>query len=69
LGKLPPAQHGSSAAATTLLKVMLDPSAPASTRLRAAESILTHAAKAIEIEDIEARVSVLEQAANQSKNK
>jgi hypothetical protein len=56
-------QHGSSAAATTLLKVMLDPSRPASTKVRAAECVLTHAAKAIEIEDVEARVEALEQAA------
>jgi len=40
---------------TTLLKVMVDAETPASTRVRAQESILTHAAKAIEIEDIEAR--------------
>jgi hypothetical protein len=56
-------QQGSTAAATTLLKVMLDAATPASTRVRAAESILTHSAKAIEIEDIEARVEALEQAA------
>jgi hypothetical protein len=56
-------QQGSAAAATTLLKVMLDAATPHSTRVRAAESVLTHAAKAIEIEDIEARVTALEQAA------
>ena len=55
-------QQGTSAAATTLLKVMIDPSAPASVRVRAADSVLNHAAKAIEIEDIEARVAALEQA-------
>jgi hypothetical protein len=55
-------QQGSSAAATTLLKVMLDPNSPASTRVRAAESVLNHAAKAIELEDIEARVAALEEA-------
>jgi hypothetical protein len=43
-------QQGTSAAATTLLKVMIDPSAPASVRLRAADSVLNHASKAIEIE-------------------
>jgi hypothetical protein len=48
-------QQGSSAAAATLLKIMLDKDAPTSSRLRAAESVLAHAAKAIEIEDIEAR--------------
>jgi hypothetical protein len=56
-------QHGSSAAATTLLKVMLDPNTSASRRVRAAECVLAHAAKAIEIEDVEARVEALEQAA------
>ena len=55
-------QQGTSAAATTLLKIMIDPSAPASVRVRAADSIFNHAAKAIEIEEIEARVAALEQA-------
>ena len=55
-------QPGSAAAATTLLKVMLDAAAPHSTRVRAADGVLNHAAKAIEIEDIEARVTALEQA-------
>jgi hypothetical protein len=57
-------QQGTSAAATNLLKVMIDPSAPASVRVRAADSVLNHAAKAIEIEEIEARVAALEAAAN-----
>jgi hypothetical protein len=61
-------QQGSTAAATTLLKVMLDPGTPPSTRVRAAESILTHSAKAIEIEDIEARVAALELAAASGKS-
>jgi hypothetical protein len=56
-------QQGTSAAATTLLKTMIDPSIPASVKVRAAEAIFNHAAKAIEIEEIEARVSQLEQAA------
>jgi hypothetical protein len=53
-------QQGTAAAATTLLKTMIDPATPASVRVRAAEAIFNHAAKAIEIEDIEARVSELE---------
>ena len=53
-------QQGTSAAATTLLKTMIDPATPASVRVRAAEAIFNHAAKAIEIEDIEARVAELE---------
>jgi hypothetical protein len=56
-------QQGTSAAATTLLKMMIDPGTPASVRVRAAEAIFNHAAKAIEIEDIEARVTALEAAA------
>ena len=56
-------QQGTSAAATTLLKTMIDPATPASVKVRAAEAIFNHAAKAIEIEDIEARVSALESAA------
>lgn len=56
-------QHASGAAVTTLLKVMIDPDTPASTRVRAADSVLDHAAKAIEIDDIEARVTDLERAA------
>jgi hypothetical protein len=46
---------------------MLDPSMPASTRVRAAECVLAHAAKAIEIEDVEARVSELERAADEKR--
>jgi hypothetical protein len=62
-------QQGSAAAATTLLKVMLDQSTPPSTRVRAADSVLGHAAKAIELEDIEARLSELERAADATKSR
>ena len=61
-------QHMCSAAVSTLGKLMVDPSTPASTRVRAAESILSHSAKAIEIEDIEARVAELERAAETAKS-
>ena len=61
-------QQGTSAAATTLLKTMIDPNTPASVKVRAADSVLNHSAKAIEIEDIEARVSELERAAEASKS-
>jgi hypothetical protein len=57
----------SSAAVSTLGKVMLDSAAPPATRVRAADSILNHTSKAIEIEDIERRVSELERAAEESK--
>jgi hypothetical protein len=60
-------QQATSAAATTLLKTMIDASTPASVKIRAAEAILNHAAKAIEIEEIEARVANLERAAEESK--
>ena len=60
-------QQGASAAATTLLKTMIDPNTPASVRVRAADCVLGHAAKAIEIEDLEVRVTQLEQAAEASK--
>lgn len=56
-------QQGTSAAATTLLKTMIDGTTPASVKVRAAEAIFNHASKAIEIEDIEARVAALEAAA------
>jgi hypothetical protein len=60
-------QQGATAAATTLLKVMVDQSTPASVKVRAAECVMTHSSKAIEIEDIEARVSALELAAQTQK--
>ncbi len=53
--------HLSSAAVSTLGKVMLDAATPPATKVRAADSIPDHTAKAIEIEDIEARVAALEQ--------
>ena len=46
---------------------MIDANTPASVKVRAAEAIFNHAAKAIEIENIEARVSELERAADASK--
>ena len=62
-------QQGTSAAATTLLKTLVDAGTPASVKVRAAEAIFSHAAKAIEIEDIEARVAELERAAEYSKGR
>jgi hypothetical protein len=56
-------QQASSAAVSAVLKIMVDSNAQASTRLRAADIVLAHAAKAIEIEDVEARVTALEAAA------
>jgi len=55
-------QQGSAAAVSILLKVMMDPATPAPNKVRAANSVLDHAAKASEIEDIEAHVAALEDA-------
>lgn len=60
--------QGTSAAAATMLKLMVDPNVPPSTRLRAADCVFTHAKNAIELEEVEARVAVLEQAAELSKS-
>jgi hypothetical protein len=46
---------------------MADPATPASTRLRAGDCVSCHAKSAIEIEEIEARVAALEQAAELAK--
>lgn len=59
-------QQATSAAVSTLLKVMVDTNTPVSTRVRAADSVLDHAKQAIEIEDVEVRVAALEQAAELS---
>ena len=55
-------REASGAAVTTVLKTMLDSKVSAGTRLRAAEVVLSYGAKAMEIEDIEARVAELERA-------
>lgn len=60
-------QQATSAAVSTLLKIMVDPAMPPSTRVRAADSVLDHAKQAIEIEDVEVRVAALEQAAELTK--
>jgi len=53
-------QQATSAAASTLLKIMVDGNTPASARVSAANSILDRARRAIEIDDIEVRVAALE---------
>ena len=55
--------QASGAAVSAVLRIMVDSSASASTRLRAADIVLEHTAKAIEIEDIDARVTALEASA------
>ena len=59
--------HLSSAAVSTLGKVMLDPKTPPATRVRAADSILNHTTKAIEVEGVEERMAELEQAVEDAK--
>jgi len=48
---------------------MVDPNTPASTKVRAADSVLDHSAKAIEIEDLEVRLTELERAAGTTKDR
>ena len=55
-------QQISSAAVSVLARVMTDAATPAAVKVRAADSVLHHAAKASEIEDLEARVAELERA-------
>ena len=59
----------SNAAVSTLGKVMVDPSTPAATKVRAADSILNHTAKAVEAENFEARLSEVERITEVSKKK
>jgi len=62
-------QQATSAAVSTLLKVMVDPNTPASTKVRAADSVLDHSAKSIEIEDLEVRLTELERATEATKDR
>jgi len=45
------------------LKLLIDTNTPASVRARVADSVIAHATKAIEVEDIQARLTALELAA------
>jgi hypothetical protein len=60
-------QQASGAASAAVLRLMVDPHAPAAVRLRAAECVLNVATKAVEIDYIELRVSELERVAASSK--
>ncbi|MGA2117644.1 MAG: hypothetical protein ABSH56_23150 [Bryobacteraceae bacterium] len=61
-------QQVTSAAVSTPLKVMVDAGTPASKEVRAADSVLNHSAKAVEIKDIEVYVSALERAPDLTKS-
>lgn len=56
-------QQGCGAAASTLLKIMLDPASPANSRVRAAATIIRHSQQLLEAEDFELRLQRLEQIA------
>jgi transposase-like protein len=51
---------GTNAAIANLMKIMRDPNQPGSTQVRAIDSLLNRVAKAIEIEDVLARITALE---------
>jgi molybdenum-dependent DNA-binding transcriptional regulator ModE len=53
-------QHAAGAAASTLLRIVVDKEAPAGTRVRAAHCVLEHAANAFELEDLDVRLARLE---------
>ena len=57
------------AAVTTIGKVMLDPKTPPATKVRAADSVLSHTAKGIDAEEMEARLAELERMLNDSGQK
>jgi hypothetical protein len=57
LGRL---QQGSAATASTLLKIMVDPNNPASSRVQAANRILEQAKGGFILEDLELRIQQLE---------
>ncbi len=62
-------QHATGYAASVALKLMTDANAPGAVRLRAAEFVFDRAIKGIELEDIEGRLSELEQVTEASRNK
>ena len=56
-------QQSAGAAVATLLRIMVDPSAPYPCRVRAAAYVLNLGAKALELEDWEDRIAELERVA------
>jgi hypothetical protein len=53
-------QHASAQAVETLMAVMSDAGTPASARVTAARTVLELAARAVEIEDLQAKIALLE---------
>jgi hypothetical protein len=62
-------QHASGAAVSTLLRVMADQTAPASSRVRAASCVLERSREAMELEDIEVRISKIEERAIEAESR
>jgi len=60
-------QQVSSAAVSTLARIMVDPSAPASARVRAADCILARGNQGLENEDLDVRLAALERSAKLAK--
>jgi hypothetical protein len=58
-------QQASAPAVSTLFKIMADPDAPKAVRARCAYYILDQTRKGVETEEIEARVTALEEAAGE----
>ena len=55
-------QQAASAAVSTLLKIMVDASAPAAVRVRAADRVLVRGQQGIDNEDVQVRIAAVEQA-------
>jgi hypothetical protein len=53
-------QHGSPAAVTMLLRIICDTTAPAASRVRAAQCVLESTARGIALQDLEVRLRELE---------
>ena len=63
-------QQGCAAAASTLIKIMMDSNSPAASRLRAADSIFSHSKSLMELEDLDVRLRRVEEiAASQEENR
>jgi len=61
-------QQTTGAAVTTLQRLMVEAGTPAAVKARVTQAILEFAIRGVEIEDIEARLTELERAAEETKN-
>ena len=60
--------QGTGAAATVLLKIMLDPTNSAASRVHAADRVIAHSKSHLELEDFELRLRRLEELAAEKKD-